>query len=136
LVLVTPGSVSPPPPEVEFADLAQYALVLPAIPNGLRTILEGIARRLRISLNVVVDTDSFVAQKQICQHCGYYLINEPHIIAEELAKGVFTTSLIVNPYVERYFELVTTQQRPLSRAAREVANRVTAILKQLPHPSG
>ncbi len=57
LVLVAPGSAPPPPPEMEFADLAQYALVLPAIPNGLRTILEGIARRLRISLNVVVDTD-------------------------------------------------------------------------------
>jgi LysR family nitrogen assimilation transcriptional regulator len=129
LVLGAHRDAPPLPPSMPFASLERLPLVLPAIPNGLRTIVEDIARRLRFSLNVVVDADSILAQKQISEHCGCYMIKAPHIMAEESALGMFRTSLIVSPTIERYVVLATTQQRPISRAGREVAGRVTALLR-------
>lgn len=131
MVLAAPGSAPPIPAEMDFSELAKYPLVMPAPPNGLRTTFETVARRLQITLNVVIDTDSVTAQTQICEHCGCYMIKALETISEARAKGTYMTSLIVNPKIQRHFVLVTTHQRPLSRAAREVANRVNAILGRL-----
>ena len=46
-------------------------------------------------------------------------------------RNFFASSVIRNPYISRYVVLVTGQQKPLSRAAREVAARVTLILRGL-----
>lgn len=131
LILAVPAGVATLPPETSFADLVNYPLVLPPMPHGLRIILESISRRLRVSLNAVVDAGSVVAQKLICEHSGCYMIKSPHSIADEQASGLYSTSLIVEPIIQRYAVLVTTRQRPVSRAAREVASRVTAILRSL-----
>jgi DNA-binding transcriptional LysR family regulator len=129
LVLAAHRDMPALPSHVPFHELRHLPLVLPALPNGLRAIAEDIARRLRISLNVMVDADSILAQKQISEHCGCYMIKAPHIMAEESALGMFRTAIIVDPVIERYVVIATTQQRPLSRAAREVADRVTALLR-------
>lgn len=131
LVLVGGQHTSPITPEINFSDVAKLPLVLPAAPNGLRMIIEAVARRLRVPLNVVVDADSVLAQKQICESCGCYMIKAPQTIADDQSKGKFTTSLIINPRICRYVVLVTTRQHPLTRAAREVASRATAILKEV-----
>jgi LysR family transcriptional regulator, nitrogen assimilation regulatory protein len=64
-------------------------------------------------------------------NCGCYMIKAPHTIADEKHKGIFVSSVIRNPYISRHVVLVTGQQKPLSRAAREVAARVTLILRGL-----
>lgn len=121
------------PPQIEFADLTGKPLVLPSIHNGLRAIVDSIARRMRFSLNVVVDADSIHAQKLIVQQCGCCMVKVLHTIADARDKGEFTISLIVNPTIHRHIILVTTHQRPLSRAAREVASRMESILKSMQH---
>jgi DNA-binding transcriptional LysR family regulator len=130
LVLAAPSTISLPD-EVEFANLAGRLLVLPSGHNGLRAIVDRVARRLHFSLNVLVDADSIHAQKLIAQQCGCCMIKVFHTIASEREKGEFSTSLIVNPTIQRHVTLVTTSQRPLSRAAREVASRIESILKLL-----
>ena len=117
------------PPEIEFSELSGIPLVLPSILNGLRTTVESVARRMRFSLNVVVDADSIHAQKLIAKHCGCCMIKVLNTIMEELAKGEFCTSVIRSPQIQRHIILVTTQQHPLSRAARDVASRIESILK-------
>jgi len=131
LILVAAGSSAHLPPSIDFRDIADYPLALPAAPNGLRMIFEEIARRCGIVLNVAVETSSLVVQKQLCDHCGVHLVKAPETIADEIRSGAYRTSAIVNPTLQRYLRLSTTQQRPLSRAAREVANRMTVILRQL-----
>ena len=135
MVLTAAHGAPPLPPKISFSELPKYPLVMPPAPHGLRTTFEHIARRLRINLNVTLDTDSVIAQKQACEHCGCYMIKAPEAISEEREKGFYMTSMIVNPRVQSSVVLVTTQQRPLSLAAREVTNRVAAILAQLSHRS-
>ena len=124
--LTAPPTAPPMPAQIDFAELANYSLVLPALPNRSRAHFEAIARSLNISLNVIVDTDSIVTQKRICEQCGCYMITAP--ISGFPAEDNFATSLIVHPAIQRYVVLETTHSRPLSQAARVVADRVAAIL--------
>jgi hypothetical protein len=57
------------------------------------------------------------------------MIKAIHTIAEEQSHGLVASSVIRNPYVNRHVVLVTSHQKPLSRAGREVADRITRILQ-------
>jgi LysR family transcriptional regulator, nitrogen assimilation regulatory protein len=118
------------PREIDFADLADFPLVLPAVTNGLRVMIDSIARRKKISLQIIVDADSTAAQKEIAANCGCFMIKAPHTIADRDSRRLYSTAIIRKPYVTRHIVLVTGQTRPLNRASREVVSRVTAILKQ------
>ncbi|MGK9232244.1 LysR family transcriptional regulator [Inquilinus limosus] len=122
--------------EIDFADLARFPLVLPPPTNGLRMIVDAVARRLKVPLNIVADADSTVAQKSVSAHCGCFMIKAVHTIAEEQSQGLVASSVIRNPYVNRHVVLVTSHQKPLSRAGREVAERITRILQVVSQPRG
>jgi DNA-binding transcriptional LysR family regulator len=127
--LVLAGAPGPLPAEIDFDELGKFPMVLPLPNNGLRAIIDSIARRMKVTLNVVLDADSTVAQKQAAARCGCFMIKAPHTIAEEQVRGEVVTSVIRNPYINRHVVLVTSRQKPLSRAARDVADRMTQILR-------
>jgi DNA-binding transcriptional LysR family regulator len=131
LVLAGVASRCDLPAEIDFERLADFPLVLPALTNGLRMAVDAVARRTKVDLTVVAEADSILAQKEMTLNCGCYMIKAPHTITDEKRKGVFASSVIRNPYISRHVVLVTGQQKPLSRAAREVAARVTSILRGL-----
>lgn len=117
------------PKEIDFADLPRFPLILPPPSNGLRMIVDAVARRLKVPLNVVVDADSILAQKEMAQRCGCFMIKAIHTIAPETRRGLVTSTVIRNPHINRHVLLVTGNQKPLSQAAREVAKRITRILE-------
>ena len=131
LVLAGPQKGWNLPPEIDFERLADFDLVLPARTNGLRIMVDSVARRLKVPLNVIADIDSTIGQKALAAHCGCYMVKAPHTIADETARGMFASSVIRNPFITRHVTLVTGRQRPLSRASREVASRLTAVLQRL-----
>lgn len=131
LVLAGPREGWNLPGEIDFERLSEFSLVLPALTNGLRIMVDSVARRLKVPLNVIADVDSTIGQKAMAAHCGCYMVKAPHTIAEETADGIFASSVIRAPYITRHVVLVTGQQRPLSRASREVVSRLTAILRRL-----
>jgi hypothetical protein len=117
------------PDEIDFEQLANFPLVLPALTNGLRMAVDAAAKRLKIPLAIIAEADSILAQKEMTLNCGCYMIKAPHTITGEKQDGIFASAIIRNPYINRYVVLVTGQQKPLSRAAREVATRATSILR-------
>ena len=131
LRLAAPPGAPTLPPEIKFSELKNYPLVLPGHPHRLRTNFEAIAKRQHISLTVIADTNSIVARKRICEQCGCYMIVAPSTFSEEVANEGYSTSLIVKPATQRHVALATTHYRPLSRAARLVADQVSQILAQL-----
>lgn len=131
LVLARSASLGPMPPAIDFAEVEGKPLVLPMHPNGLRVAVETVARRLRFALNVVVDAESILAQKLIAEKCGCYMIKAAQTLTE-IPAGTFATSLLGNPGLYRYIIVQTTQQRPISRAAREVASRVSGLVRGIP----
>jgi DNA-binding transcriptional LysR family regulator len=131
LVLAGPRDGWNLPGEIDFERLAEFALVLPARTNGLRIIVDSVARRMKVPLNIIADVDSTIGQKAMAARCGCYMVKAPHTIADETALGLFASSVIRQPYITRHVTLVTGHQRPLSRASREVVARLTAILQNL-----
>jgi len=92
--------------------------------KGLRVVLEETAKRHRIELNVVVEADSLAAQREIVRECRCF-----SVMAREAAHSMnpdlfLFASRIVGKGLERYVVLVTTQQRPLSKAARVIVQAI------------
>ena len=115
---------SPRGGSVRFRELARTPLVLPAPPNGTRIAIDRTARRLGITLDVAVETDSLEAQKAIVARHGCSTILDPKTIEEEVARGVFAARPLVAPRLLRHVVIATTTQRGLSRAARHVIKLV------------
>lgn len=122
LVLVRAASEARPPEVVRFEDLAGLPLVLPSHPNGLRIILEDTARRLNIELDVVMEADSLSAQCEVVRQCGCYSVIASQAL-ESFGQGL-AGSRLEQPELARYAIVSTTQQRPLSRAARVVLQAI------------
>lgn len=130
--LVLAGSAENPlPPEIEFAQLADYPLVLPPTTNGLRAIIDSVARRLKVQLRIAAVSDSIIGQKEAAIRCGCFMIKAPHAIADAQTSHLLSTSVICSPYVNRHIVMATGRQRPLSRAARDVAGRIAETLRRL-----
>jgi len=131
LVLARARAQGPTPATIDFADIEGKPMVLPMFPNGLRVAVEAVARRMKFSLNVFVDADSIVAQKLVAERCGCYMIKAAQTLREGSAEA-FASSVIVNPGIQRYVVIQTSQQRPLTKAARNVASRITRIVRAIP----
>jgi hypothetical protein len=78
---------------------------------------------------VVADADTIIAQKQMCEARGFYMISAASAFTSEETDVESRKSLIVDPVIYRYVTVETTQQHPLNLASREVARRITAMLR-------
>ncbi|MGE0803450.1 MAG: LysR family transcriptional regulator [Lautropia sp.] len=120
---------------VPFRRLDGVPLVLPPLPNGLRSIFDRHARRLDITIDVVLEVETLATMKTIAA-AGEALTVLPLIaIEDEVAGGQLAASKIVRPGIERTITLSLSRQRPLSRAARLVASRVREATMQLLAPA-
>lgn len=116
---------------IDFETLSKLPLVLPSIPNGLRALLDEAARRRKLTLNVVVEADSFVAQREIVRQCGCYSVMAAQAIKEPGSANPLLGSVIAGPEFVRYVT-VHTPQRPLSKASRIVLLGIrSAIAKEV-----
>ncbi|MBI2313672.1 MAG: LysR family transcriptional regulator [Betaproteobacteria bacterium] len=131
LMLVRAADSPRLPGRVEFARLAKLPLVLPSVPNGLRVLLEEAARKRGVSLNVVLEADSLNAQKDVVRRCRCYTVLTAQAIFEEQATGKMCSSAITKPELFRLAVLTTSQQRPLSRAGREVLRTIHQLVGRL-----
>lgn len=119
---------------VPFAALHKLPLVLPAAPNGLRVILDQIARKLKIELNVVMETNSLTVHEDIVAKCDTYTVVAGHSAAHAKAVGL-QASRIVEPEIERHVSLAVSA-RPASVAAREVARMLRQIVEDIAEEIG
>ena len=118
-------------PTVRFARLDQLPLVLPGPPNALRVLLDQTAKRLRISLSVVMEADSLPLQTAAAAENRCYTILPAHAVREALQAGRVQASRIVSPGISRTIALGTTTQRPLTAGGREVVKLVREIVSTM-----
>lgn len=128
LMLVGPPNVCTRP-EIDFREIADVPLVLPAVPNGLRVLVDEAAQKLGIELNVVMDADCLGAPKELARHYGCFTVLTPEAVWEEVSVGSLSASYISNPELNRQISIATTTHHPLSRASREVLR----IMRKIGH---
>lgn len=131
MYLATPNITCGLPPETRFRDLKDLPLVLPALPNRMRAYFEGTAARLGITFNVIAETDSVPTQYSICRECNAYMLIAPPFIRSDPTMGRYATSLITDPSIERYGQLITTTQRPASRATLTVVDCIQLLIEMV-----
>ncbi len=114
---------------VPFKALDGAPLVLPAAPSATRLLLEQLARREGIALNVVAESDSTQLQGALAARGHAYAVLTRNALAGQ--SGV-DSALIVEPEIERHLAMAYTPARPASRATREVSALVRELLKRAP----
>lgn len=116
---------------IPFKALSTIPLVLPSVPNGLRTNLNQLARRHAVKLNIVMEVDSAGSMKDVTQSGHAYTLLPLMAVKVELSQGRLEARPIVSPAIVRTIVLSVTSQRPLSLAARHVATRIRALAPNL-----
>lgn len=113
---------------VSFRALHQLPLVLPGGPSSVRVLLERLARKCGIQLNVVIEADSTQIQKALARMGGAFTVLPLHAASEELEQRSLAASRIVDPEIERAIVLDLTSASPPSRAARETVKVIRKLM--------
>ena len=116
---------------VAFKALAGVPLVLPAVPNGLRAMLDQLARRHAVQLDIAMEVDSSGSMKDLALGGHAYTLLPLMAVREDLARGALGAAPVVKPAIRRTIVLASTTRRPLSRAARHVIARIRALAPKL-----
>lgn len=114
-----------------FRALDGLPLVLPTLPNGLRSTLDVLATRRRIRLNVIAEVDTATAMKDIAISGHAFTLLPATAVAPEITSGLLAACQIGSPGIPRTIALSLTSHRPLSESARLVASLVRSLASRL-----
>lgn len=112
---------------VPFRSLEGIPLVLPAVPNGLRTTLDLLSRRHNVTLDIVMEVDTATAMTDVAASGHAFTLLPITAVTREVGSGLLSACRVTSPGIRRTIALSLTRQRPLSEGARLVASRVRVL---------
>ena len=125
-----PSSRLRPDVPVPVRDLAHYPLVLPSFPHGMRVVVEHAARRVKISLNVRHQADSFLVLKELAQYGLGYAILPLSSFTRRADDGRLRYAPLIDPPVMRQLVL-GAHNLEVSRAKMTIRNLIKLEIKEL-----
>lgn len=114
--------------------LAELPMILPSRPHGLRHQLEMWAARNGIELSVRAECDSFCSLIELVRKSDLYTILPAAALREEIAHGFLTSSLIIEPTIDRALVLALPPNRPVSASVTELT-RLVKVVTRLTYPA-
>lgn len=127
MLIGKPGAAGVPGESIRFRDLDNLPLVLPPVPNGLRTLLDQQARLQGIRLNVTLEVNTLSAITSIAANGNAFSFLPLLAVEQEVAMGRLSALQIIDPDMRRTISLGLTRHHPLSKAARLVASRTREL---------
>ncbi|HEY4264633.1 MAG TPA: LysR substrate-binding domain-containing protein [Micropepsaceae bacterium] len=112
---------------LNFAELADIELLMPASPHGLRELMEAGAARLGIHLKIRFEVQSISVMKELVEQGICAAVLSYGAVARECEKGRLVATEIVNPTVKRIAYLAYSLRRPRSKAK----DAVLAFIREL-----
>ncbi len=106
--------------------LARQPLILPSPPHGLRTLIDTAAAKRKLSLNVLLETDSFRVQIDVVENGQGYTVLPPSAIVRELRHGRLEAAPITAPRLPRELVLAFPTGRAPSLATESIAGLIRA----------
>ena len=125
--LVQSSKAKPRRRKINFAELANIELLLPASPHGLRELLEASAARLGVHLKIRFEVQSISVMKELVEQGVCATVLSYGAVARECEKGRLVATEIVNPTVKRIAYLAYSLRRPRSKAK----DAVLAFIREL-----
>ena len=126
-----PGSTIAPGQPIEFKDLKDLPLVLPAPQHGLREFVERFARSNSIQINVTVEMDSLRQIATLVSRASAYSIMSHASVMNEVSKGELVIVPIIKPVMRRTAHIIRKRSRPVTRASASVERLISVILKEM-----
>ncbi len=123
-----PRAVTRQTREVSLSSLARLPLILPGRVHGLRQLIEGLADRERITLQVT-EVDNLELIKTLVEAGVGYSVMAYNAAQEEVRRGVLR-AVPISPALSWQLTLATPRRRP-SRAASELVHLIEDLLVEL-----
>jgi DNA-binding transcriptional LysR family regulator len=130
-VVGPPGSGLNKKKQVDLKWLVKQKLILPSISHGLRALLEKAVARQRLTLNAMIEADSYRAQISLMEEGLGYTLLPPSAIRAELAAKRLEMAALVNPPVSRELILASPVADPPSIATTTIATLIMAEIEQM-----
>lgn len=131
LLIGKKGSVGLEDKSISLRHAIQLPLVLPSRPNGLRLFLDNFSREKKENIHVVMEVDTLSSMKEIAAS-GHALTILPWLAVEQdLERLDLSYARIIKPEIKRMVSMIYTTQRPLTKAAKHVANRMKIIVSEI-----
>jgi DNA-binding transcriptional LysR family regulator len=115
---------------VPFKELEHLALVLPGRAHVLRNVIEGIAARLNIVPNVVIDSDSLTTIIQLVR-LGYTTVMPHFAVSEEIARDEMSAIPITDPTPSWRLSVVVSKRTINVRSSEVVATTLAEVIRSM-----
>jgi LysR family nitrogen assimilation transcriptional regulator len=119
-VLPMDGVKPPTNGTLNLKQISQLPLILPSLTHGLRELLEREAAAGNLTLNTVIDVDSYGNIKELVEEGMGYSILPFNSIAREIAAGRLRSWQIGKPELKRDVHLVHPADRPMTNAVSAI----------------
>ena len=113
---------------IPFKEFDGKRLLLPSLRHGLRTIVERCAVEAGISLDVVVEADSYATLKDLVRHGHGWTILPLASIHEDVVGRKLTAAPLIDPVPSRRLVLSFPADRPTPRIARFAGQAIIDIV--------
>jgi DNA-binding transcriptional LysR family regulator len=124
-------------PDVPFKALDGLPLVLPSTPNPLVAMIQDLAARQRVTINIVLEARSSALTHGVVADAGLCTLVPLHLAHRDYGNGRFVIARIVKPMLGQKTWLAVTTQRPATIAVRTVArlaHELAPRLAKMPGP--
>ncbi|MGW4566989.1 LysR family transcriptional regulator [Streptomyces sp. NPDC004561] len=110
---------------VPLEQAVSHPLVVPAAGHGLRTVIDAAVAQAKVEMNLVVQTNSMLVQKQLVRAGHGWTILPGVGIAEDVANGSLSAAPLCEPEVWRSIVLGTSRAGRVTPAAEVVAKELS-----------
>lgn len=132
LMIVGPATCDLDPRRaVSVRELAKLPLVLPSQPHGIRVVVEAVARKVKATLNVQHEADSFVVLKELVEFGLGYTVLPLSAVGREVDAGRMRYAPLSDPPVIRQLVLGGPGEEQSSRSVRTVVRLVREEIREL-----
>jgi LysR family transcriptional regulator, nitrogen assimilation regulatory protein len=116
---------------ISFDELSRLPLVLPAAPHAIRRLLEGVAAKRRMPLNVDLEVNAYPAIKNIVlARRGFTVLPAAPVLAEVHA-GQVAIAEIAAPALSQRVVLATSTHHAASSGARALCRLIKDLVEEL-----
>ncbi len=130
-VVGPPGSGLNKRKQVDLKWLVKQNLILPSLSHGLRALLEKAVAREKLTLNALIEADSYRAQISLMEEGLGYTLLPPSAIRAELAARRLEMAALVGPSVSRELILASPVAHPPSIATTALSALIASEIERL-----
>jgi DNA-binding transcriptional LysR family regulator len=130
-LLGAPGQSMTRRDTVAVAELGHVPMLLPALPNPHRALVEKVFRERDVPLNVAFELDSIQTMKDLAASGRNFTILPMHAACREVTAGYLMAARIVEPSIHRKVVLTSSPRGSKSAACRHVERLVVDTVASL-----